>query len=262
MSQLRILQSEFSELLFSETGQAPFPKYLNDAILPNGLDAQRRINIYKNNLFISLAAALCAVYPVINKLVGDAFFSYAAKEYIKQHPSKSGDLHSFGEYFSEFLGRFSPTEKFVYLPDIAKLEWAYHLAFHAGNENGLDLDALTKLTLLQLSNIRFRINTSAALIESEYPILKIWQANQESYTGGNINLDEGGVKLIVNRNEFDIEFTALKDGEYAFLQSLMSDQSFTHACDCAVQIEPTINLSECLHRLISSNIIVEFSLIT
>ena len=257
MSHLQMLQSEFADSLFSEID----PKHLYDAILDNGLDAQRRINIYQNNLFISLTNALLAVYPVINKLVGEEFFSFATKEYIKRYPSQSGNLHNFGEYFSEFLGNFSPAEELIYLPDIANLEWAYHLAFHASDEHGIDIDALTKLSDTQLSNIKFKLNNSAFLIESEFPILKIWQANQESDTGNNVSLDEGRVKIIVNRNLFDIEFTTLRDGEYAFLQSLSNDQSFTLACDSAVRVEQNINLSECLHRFISSNIIVDFALL-
>jgi len=266
MNHLQKLQSEFANSLFSVTKhsvnkQGQCPRYLNDAILHNGLDAQRRMNIYKNNLMIGLTNALLAVYPVINKLVGDTFFSYAAKEYIKRHPSESGDLHSFGEYFSMFLGGFSPAAKLVYLADMAKLEWAYHLAFHAGNETGIDMGALAKLTETQLSNIRLRLNNSAILIDSDFPLLQIWQANQEFSSKENVNLDEGGVKIIVNRNEFDIEFTPLRDGHYAFLQSLMNDQSFTLACESAVHVEQNINLSECLHRFISNNIIVDFTLL-
>ncbi len=261
MSHLHILQSEFAQALFSETEQGLQPTRLYDSILDNGLDAQRRVNIYKNNLIISLTSALHAIYPVIQTLVGEDFFAYASKQYIEQHPSQSGNLHTFGEYFSKFLSHFSPAKELVYLPDIANLEWAYHLAFHANDEQTIDIAALTKLDNNQLSHINFQLNDSAHLIESEYPILRIWEANQESYTGDNVNLNEGGVKLIVNRNRFDIEFTTLRNAEYAFLQSLMNDQSFTLACDSAVHYEQNINLSECLHKFITSHIIVNFTLL-
>ena len=68
---------------------------------------------------------------MVEKLVGEGFFRYAASQFIRQYPSKSGDLNEFGYEFPEFLETFEPAAKLNYLPDVARLELAYHEAYYA-----------------------------------------------------------------------------------------------------------------------------------
>lgn len=58
-----------------------------------------------------------------------------AREYALRYPSRSGDLHDFGETFGEFLRLWEPTAHLVYLHDVAKLEWAMHLPSGGGTSN-------------------------------------------------------------------------------------------------------------------------------
>ena len=68
------------------------------------------------------------MYPTVEQLVGAPFFRYAAHEFILAHPSKSGNLHDFGEDLPGFLAGFEPARALAYLPDCARLEWAWHRA--------------------------------------------------------------------------------------------------------------------------------------
>ena len=68
---------------------------------------------------------------MIHQLVGEEFFRLLAKRFIEQHPSHSGNLHRYGSEMAEFLMHFENTQHLAYLPDVARLEWAYHLAYFA-----------------------------------------------------------------------------------------------------------------------------------
>ena len=104
--------------------------------------AARYLQVYRNNVFESLVGALKAVYPVVERLVGTGFFAYAADGYIRRHPPTSGNLHDFGGDFAGFLAGFEPARELTLLPDIARLEWAWHRAFHAADQAPLALERL------------------------------------------------------------------------------------------------------------------------
>ena len=72
-----------------------------------GVAATRRLHVYRNNLFASLGAALGAVYPVVARLVGAAFFRQLAHGYVLRHPSLSGNLHDFGARLPDYLRKQS-----------------------------------------------------------------------------------------------------------------------------------------------------------
>ena len=92
---LRELQLGFAEAIFGE-GANDFAQ----EVVVDGLSSGRRLAIYRNNVFGNFSKALQSVYPVVEQLVGEGFFKFAAAEYISRYPSQSGDLHHYGKQFA------------------------------------------------------------------------------------------------------------------------------------------------------------------
>ena len=257
MPRLRELQLGFATALL-DGDAGGFDRHIRAA----GLSGARRLQVYRHNTLLGLTGALEAVYPVVRRLVGEAFFRYAAAQYIARHPSRSGDLHEFGEHFPLFLQSFAPVAEWVYLPDVARLEWAYHQVFHAANHPPLDLTALAQVPAEQQGELRFQLHPAARLLESTFPILRIWQVNQDDDTGDPpVDLAEGGVKLLVFRHEhLGIEFQPLEDGEFSLLRVLAGDGDFATACEQALAAQPTLDLPACFHRHVLQGALVDFFL--
>ena len=227
-----------------------------------GLGEARRLQIYRNNAALSLTGALEAIYPVVRRVVGEGFFRYAAAQYIARHPSRSGDLHEFGEHFSMFLQAFAPVADLAYLPDVARLEWAYHRVFHAAGHSPLDLATLAQVPAERQGELQFQLHPAARLLESAFPILRIWQVNQDAYTGDSaVDLSEGGVKLLIIRREnLEIEFCALEDGEFELLRALAGNGDFASACERAMAVQPALDLPACFRRHVLRGVLVTFYL--
>ena len=118
------LQTDVMDALFERSERA------QPHVRGGRLSPRQRLDIYRHNLFDSLSAALAAVYPTVAQLVGEGFFRFAAHAYIAAHPSRSGNLHDFGAQLPEFLAQFEPARGLPYLPDSARLDWAWHQVFH------------------------------------------------------------------------------------------------------------------------------------
>ena len=257
MPKLRDLQLAFTQEVFEETGAG-----ISQAIRANGLSGARRLQIYRNNMVSSLTGALQAVYPVIQRLVGEGFFAYAAHQYIHQHPSTSGNLHDFGCNFSEFLCTFEAVSTLTYLPDVAALEWAYHRVFHAAEHAPLDLTALAQIPQERHEELKFQLHPASRLLSSDYPILQIWQVNQDDYCGDQtVNLDQGGVDLLViRRANLDIQMQILEAGEFTLLQTLATGHSFGDACEQALATQPDFDVPASFQKHVVQYTLVDFSL--
>ena len=68
-----------------------------------GLSAAQRLQIHRNNCRISLTEALKANYPVINRLVGEAFFEAMAAAFISACPPREPRLSAYGAAFDRAL---------------------------------------------------------------------------------------------------------------------------------------------------------------
>ena len=244
MPSLRELQTAFAAGVFGDTAGD-----VTDHIISRRFSGARHLQIYRNNTFTSLTGALQAVYPVVTRLVGEEFFRYTAHEYIRRYPSTSGNLHEFGQEFAGFIAGFPSVSALVYLPDVARLEWAYHQVFHAAEHASLALNALATVPQDKYAGLKFKPHPACRLLASDYPILRIWQANQPDYSGDNaVDLSLGGVRLLVIRRQLTVEIEPLGAGEYALLQSLASGHNFEQACETTLEVEAQFNLNSCLQK--------------
>lgn len=219
----------------------------------------QRFQIYHNNIFIGLREALSGIYPVINKLVGDEFFHHLAREYIIQHPASNGNVHAFGGAFPEFLAGFPGTENLAYLPDVARLEWAHHRVFHAPESAVLNVQELSLLDEGCTEKLRFQLSSSCCVLSSDYPVLKIWQKNQEGCEDQWVDLDEGGVQLVVRRSGSDIVFESLNEAVFTLLHSLSQGHFFVDACAEALAVDPQCDIAATLKELIERRLLAGFS---
>ena len=193
-----------------------------------------RINVYRNNYQESLHGALRDVYPVVARLVGEDFFRYAVSCYLEQYPLHQGSLIGFGDTFATFLGGFEPAAGLPYLEDVARLEWAWHEAFHAHNGDTMAPGRLARLDGYDAERLRFRLAPATRLIASRYPLLRIWEANQPEHTEvETVRLDQGPDHLLVLRIGLRVEIVALEEAEYVFLDALGSGAELGTACEIA-----------------------------
>ena len=237
--------------------RAPSADFLRH-VLPGPFPADRHFQVYRNNVFENFTAALKAVYPVTGRLVGEGFFRYLATTYIPLHPPRGGNLHDFGGQLPEFLEDFAPARELVYLPDVARLEWAWHESFHAADGAALDVAALAAVPAERHAGLEFALQPSARLVSSPHPVLRIWQVNQEGFQGNNeVSLDEGGARMLVIRRR-QVEIEPLDAGDYNLLSAFAAGQSFARAAESALQAQPDYDLATALQRHVAAGTLAGF----
>ncbi len=256
MSSLRSLQERFAEAMLD-----PRSAGSDLHIRANGLDGAWRLGIYGNNIVNSFTEALRACYPVVDRLVGDRFFNYAAQAYLRAYPSRSGDLREYGSHFAPFLEGFAPAKGLAYLPDVARLEWARQLVYHAPEAKPLEPAALGVIAPERNAQLRFLLNPAAQLLASPYPLLKIWEVNQvHCEADERVDLAMGGVRLLIIRRSLSIEMQALGSGEYVLLCELAGGKTLGEAYEQAAEFEPVFDLAEALKRHVLRQSLIGFYL--
>lgn len=255
MPSLRDHQLEFARAVYDGTSIA------ENRLRAYGLSGARRLQVYHNNIFAGLTGALHAIYPVIKRLVGTEFFDHAARQYIGRHPSTSGNLHDFGREFPAFLATFPGADDLAYLPDVARLEWACHRVFHAAECVPLDLAVLATVAPADYGHLRWRLHPACRLLVSDFPILRIWQVNQDDAgCTGTVDLSTSGTRLLVIRRRLDIELEILAPGEHALLRALGDESTFEDACDRALAADPGFDITTCMQWHVANATLVDFRL--
>lgn len=226
MNRLHDTQRDFARFAFRESEDVP------DGIVANGLEPARRLAIYRHNTLSGLTEALRDVYPVVNRLVGDGFFKRIAHAYIASRPPKSACLLEFGGEFADLIAGFTDARGLAYLPDIARLEWLFHEAYHAENGAPLALPDFALIDPVDYVRLAFKLHPSVRLLASAYPVDRIWFANQpDAPADALIDLGQGGCRLLLFRAELDVALIRLNPAKYLFLSAIAAGDSFMRAVE-------------------------------
>lgn len=207
------------------------------------LGPAEQLSIYRGSIRSSLTAALGEVYAVCRRLVGERFFSATAAAFILQERSLSPDLNDYGAAFADFLDAFAPAATLPYLPDVARLEWAWHRAFYGPDSEAMDPDALRRASAAaDPGRVLFHLQQNASLVESRYPVHRIWQANQHDRNGEEVvDLSKGGVSLLVWRRGPDRLMEPLEPSERCLLRALAEGLALGDVCVRLASEHPAAN---------------------
>jgi hypothetical protein len=220
-----------------------------------GLQPEARLRIYRNHAILTLTEALKATFPVVCRLVDERFFCYAAHEYIGESLPSRPCLAEYGDTFPDFLANFPACRELVYLADVARLEWAVNLALHAEAAEPADR------SILRSSDPALTLDPSLHLVASQWPIERIWRANQPGGGDGDevINLDAGGAWLLVFRRSDRVVINGIEESAHAFLHAIARGARLAEATIAGRRVAPAFDSTATLDFLFEEGLIVGVS---
>ncbi len=243
MQSLASLQADFADYLLAPPKRRATAS-LTECVAGGGAPAEQRLAVYKNNVHSQLVDALAATFPAVERLVGEEFFRFAAREYVGVHPPRSSTLLGYGDRFPEFLGRFPPATTVPYLPDVARLELLYLEAYHAAEAEALEVDRFVTWLAEGDVDAALALHPSARLMQSSFPVSRIWELNRQTETlQGKTSIPGGTEHLLIIRPQATVEVRRVSAGTYAALSTLVRGRGIQAARAAGERAEPGIDLT-------------------
>ncbi|MDB5804926.1 MAG: hypothetical protein JWN73_2248 [Betaproteobacteria bacterium] len=245
-------QQAFASALFAPQAAAPLLAQLGDG-------GEHAIALYRGNLTAAWDKTLSAAYPVLRQLVGAEFFSALSRAFGMAHPSIDADLNRFGAGFARFLEGFEHVAENPYLPDMARLEWALHLAHFAADARVIGAGALAAFTPEQLEAARFHLHPACALLASSWAVVPLWQAHQDGSGVAFPALMTAPSFGVVARPHWKAELAPHSHAAHAALSALAAGRKFGAALDAAFEIDEGFDVAAHLQRWLDLGLFVRFN---
>ncbi len=219
------------------------------------------MEVYRNNYRGNLHDALAGAYPVVKRLVGDDFFRFLTRRFIELHSSCSANLHHYGAELADFVASFEPAKELVYLPDVASLEWACHVAYFVDDVAALDISELAQIAPERYSDLVLHTHPACHLVRSSYPIAAIWHAHQPGVCDDfSIDLDGGTCNALVCRKDDVVVVGELAEAEAIWLHRLEAGTTLVEATAATLDCHPEFDLQATLLKLVAQNIFTGFDM--
>jgi hypothetical protein len=197
---------------------------------PDGAPAGRRFSVYRNNVAVGLKEALAQAFPVLRKLLGEAFFDAMAGVFLRAHPPSSPLMMAYGVEMPAFLAGFPPVAHLGYLPDVARLEIALRESYHAADATPIVPGDLAGIAPAELAALRVTLAPALRLLRSAWPVHGIWSANTHGTPVPDLRVPED---VLVTRPAWEPLPLPLPKGGHAFVVALAAQASLGDAVQAA-----------------------------
>ncbi|GAA3870052.1 DNA-binding domain-containing protein [Celeribacter arenosi] len=221
---------------------APVPDGIVGA---QGEPTTKRFNVYRNNVVVGLKDALKSGFPAVTALVGEDFFDAMAGAFVREYPPRSPFMPLYGDAFAEFIAGFAPAASLPYLADVARLEYALRVAYHAADATAVSAETLADPKALTRA---VKLAPALACVTSAYPVTAIHRAA----LGGSKPVG-GAEDVVITRPGFDPMATAFPAGTADVIRALRDGKSLQDAASLAPD---RLDLTAFLGCLVSGGAIV------
>ncbi len=261
------LQARFAAALRADPGSPPEAAVLPE-IRADGLDPAVRLGIYRNNLQGNFLKILGLEFPAVRKLGGDDWFAQCGLDFLRDHPSRSGDLHGLGAPFPGFLARRLQDSAHAYFADVAALEWAWQECLVAPDApRQLDVAALAGVDGERVVDLRFAVHPALRRVRSRWPVFTIWNANRDdgdreadapSDAVAPLDLDAGGQCVLVRRSGDGAEARCCDAATFDWLGALAGGATFGAAWEAATHSDPQFDVARTLATAVALDLFTGF----
>ncbi|MGF6178143.1 HvfC/BufC family peptide modification chaperone [Ensifer sp. 4252] len=218
---------------------------------PNGKGAEKRFNVYRNNVTVSLIDALAAVFPATLRITGETFFRAMARSHVRATPPTSPLLFDYGRDFPVFIERYEHAQSMPWLADVARVERAWLDAYHAADAAVLQRDELAAVHAERLGDLVFEGHPATRIVCSAYPVVTIFSANRASGPVGRIDTT-AAESALVTRPMFELEVRRLLPGADIFLAHLVAGEPLGKAAATASEHCPQFGLATAIRTMLEA----------
>ncbi|MFO1034974.1 MAG: DNA-binding domain-containing protein [Hyphomicrobiales bacterium] len=216
-----------------------------------GQGQRKRYGVYRNNVTVGLIAAVEANFPALQQLLGPAYFTGLAREFLRLHPPQSPLLFLYGEHFAAFMAAREDLAAFPYLADVARIEQAWRRAYHAADATPFSAAALASLPADALETLRLAAHPALALIPSRHAAHSIFVANRSGAAESPADWMRPETTL-VTRPGFEVLTRTVSPGEAAFISALASGLALPQAAEEGAAADSRFDLGAALAVALSA----------
>jgi len=214
---------------------------------------QKRYNVYRNNVTVSLIEALAAIYPAVQCITGIEFFRAMARFYVRAMPPASPLLFEYGHDFPVFIESYEYAQGMPWLADTARIERAWLDAYHAADKSVLTARDLAAVPAAALAQLRFCAHPATRVVRSIYPAVAIFVMNKRD--GPVSSLKSGAAEdALITRPEQEVMVSRLPAGGAVFLLALLEGLPLGTAADTAFEHAHDFDLQASLAQLITTGV--------
>lgn len=224
------------------------------------LSAEQGLAIYHNAYRARLLEALQGDYAAIHAWLGDDDFERLGRDYLDAHPSAHFSLRWLGVNLAGFIEQHLVAEQAAPLAELARLEWAFTLAFDAHDAELLRAEHLAHLAAQDWPLLRVALQPSVQWLTLQHNSLELWRALKHEQAFPGSHALEHAETCLIWREQLVTRYRSLDPAQAQALQAMVCQGlNFAELCDSLQELgeQAPVQAARWLHQWLSDGLLVK-----
>jgi len=220
------------------------------------LSKQPAFAVYRNTVLKGCVDALHANFPALERLAGSQWMQDAASAYALRSPPTDARLIHYGAAFPAFLDELEHLDEWPWLPDVARLDHDWLMAFRAPDDAVLTLAALAGHTASDLASRCLVPRRGARWRWFEtHPVYSLWRHGRDELAWHD-DIPWHGEGVLLIGSAAGVCHQPLEAGGCAFLEACAGGHCLDRASTMALQVQADLDFTDLLGRLLRAGVFV------
>jgi hypothetical protein len=200
------------------TGEGPS---VDDWIrVPAGVDEAARLAVHTHGYPARVTESLREAFPATANILGEGSFAVLAARYLAHIPSELRNLNDIGAVLPEFLRSDGLKDDLPFLPDLAGLEWAVTVCFHAELASAFDASICSGWLTEDWERARIDFQPGLAVVRSPWPLRELRETRHLERTQIDVDLVDRPDCVLVRRRGFEVVVESIAEVEAEAIERL------------------------------------------
>lgn len=191
---------------------------------PAGVDAAARLAVHTHGYPARVTESLREAFPATANILGEGSFAALAARYLAHIPSELRNLNHIGAALPAFLRRDGLPDDLPFLPDLAELEWAVAVCFHAKLASAFDASVCSGWRMEDWERARIEFQPGLALVRSPWPLRELRETRHSERSQIDVDLVDRPDRVLVRRRGFEVVLESIGEVEAEAIERLCAGE--------------------------------------
>ena len=194
-------------------------------LVPAGVDVATRLAVHTHGYPARVTESLREAFPATANILGEGSFAALAARYLAHIPAELRNLNDVGAALPAFLQSDGLRHDLPFLPDLAELEWAVTLCFHAKLETPFDASVCSGWGMEDWARARIEFQPGLALVRSPWPLRELRETRHSERSEIDVDLVDRPDRVLVRRQGYEVVVESIGDVEADAIERLRAGAS-------------------------------------
>jgi Putative DNA-binding domain len=217
-----------------------------DALLTGGKEPAKRLAIHRRQYEASLVKAMLEKFPATTWLVGSAWLSEAARQYIREYPPQDPCIAAYGAMFPQYLALCPGSTRLPYLQAFAELEWHLGQVSIAVDYPAIPIEELAEKPTDVLADVALTLQPGTRYLFSSWPVDELMRYFLTGTAPDQLEFDPSDVWLEIRGARGEFRINRLQEGNFLFRRSLSEGDPIGLAAERALERDASFDAGRAL----------------